>query len=143
MAYGYISDRVFGARRPPANLIFGLLELAGLGLIFFGPINTAVLMVGLVLFGLGMTGLITSAGLFATDICPKRVAGAALGLIGVFSYLGAAAQEQISGLLIGKGSTLVGGVRHYDFGPAILFWIGTSVVSLVLALTLWRAKLRD
>ncbi|WP_394761255.1 MFS transporter [Phenylobacterium sp.] len=143
VAYGYISDRVFGARRPPANLIFGLLELAGLGLIFFGPINTAVLMVGLVLFGLGMTGLITSAGLFATDICPKRVAGAALGLIGVFSYLGAAAQEQISGLLIGKGSTLVGGVRHYDFGPAILFWIGTSVVSLVLALTLWRAKLRD
>ena len=143
VAYGYISDRLFGAKRPPANLLFGLLELTGLGLIFYGPANTPVLMAGLVFFGLGMTGLITSAGLFATDICPKRVAGAALGLIGVFSYLGAAAQEQVSGVLIGKGTTIVAGVRHYDFGPAILFWIGTSVVSLLLSLSLWRAKLRD
>jgi OPA family sugar phosphate sensor protein UhpC-like MFS transporter len=37
----------------------------------------------------------------------------------------------------------VGGVRHYDFGPAILFWVGASIVSLVLATTLWNAKLRD
>lgn len=144
VAFGYISDRFFQARRPPANLIFGLLELAGLGLIFFGPTNNFVLISGMVLFGLGMTGLVTSVGgLFATDICPKRVAGAALGLIGVFSYLGAAIQEQISGALIQKGTTLIAGVRHYDFGPAILFWIGASVASLVLATTLWNAKLRD
>jgi len=144
VAFGYISDKFFGARRPPANLLFGLLELAGLGLIFFGPTNNFVLLSGMVLFGLGMTGLITSVGgLFATDICPKRVVGAAMGLIGVFSYLGAAVQEQISGALIDKGMTMVGGHRHYDFGPAILFWVGASVVSLVLASSLWRVKLRD
>jgi OPA family sugar phosphate sensor protein UhpC-like MFS transporter len=61
----------------------------------------------------------------------------------VFSYLGAAVQEQISGLLIERGTTIVDGVRHYDFGPAILFWMGASVVSLALASSLWRAKLRD
>lgn len=144
VAFGYISDKFFAARRPPANLIFGLLELAGLGLIFFGPTNSYVLFAGMILFGLGMTGLITSVGgLFATDICPKRVVGAAMGLIGVFSYLGAAIQEQISGALIDKGTTMVAGVRHYDFGPAILFWIGASVVSLLLATSLWRVKLRD
>ena len=144
VAFGYISDKFFKARRPPANLIFGLLELAGLGLIFFGPTNSYVLFAGMILFGLGMTGLITSVGgLFATDICPKRVVGAAMGLIGVFSYLGAAIQEQISGALIDKGTTMVAGVRHYDFGPAILFWIGASVVSLLLATSLWRVKLRD
>ena len=38
---------------------------------------------------------------------------------------------------------MVGGVRHYDFGPAITFWIGASVVSLLLASSLWRVKLRD
>jgi OPA family sugar phosphate sensor protein UhpC-like MFS transporter len=98
----------------------------------------------MILFGLGMTGLVTSiGGLFATDICPKRVAGTAMGAIGVFSYLGAAIQEQISGKLIQAGTTMVGGVRHYDFGPAILFWIGASVLSLFLASTLWRVKLRD
>lgn len=144
VAFGYISDNLFGARRPPANLLFGLLELAGLGLIFFGPTNNFALLSGMILFGLGMTGLITSVGgLFATDICPKRVVGAAMGLIGVFSYLGAAVQEQISGALIDKGTTMVAGHRHYDFGPAIMFWVGASVVSLLLASSLWRTKLRD
>jgi OPA family sugar phosphate sensor protein UhpC-like MFS transporter len=98
----------------------------------------------MILFGLGMTALVTSlGGLFATDICPKRVAGAAMGLIGVFSYIGAAIQEQVSGALIDKGMRIVDGVRHYDFGPAILFWIGASVASLTLATSLWRTKLRD
>ena len=46
-----------------------------------------MLVLGLVLFGVGLTGLVTAlGGLFAVDICPKRVAGAAMGLIGIFSY---------------------------------------------------------
>jgi OPA family sugar phosphate sensor protein UhpC-like MFS transporter len=144
IAFGFISDRLFGSRRPPVNLIFGLVEIAGLTLIFFGPSNGWALTAGMVLFGLGMTGLFTSiGGLFATDIAPKRVAGAALGLIGVFSYLGAAIQENVSGALIQRGTTMVEGVRHYDFGPAILFWLGASVLSMLLAATLWRAKLSD
>ncbi len=144
LSFGYISDVVFKARRPPANLMFGLIELAGLGLVFYGPTNTAVLAAGMVLFGLGMTGLTTSVGgLFATDICPKRAVGAVLGLMGVVSYLGAAIQEQVSGHLLDRGMTMAAGVRHYDFSAAIAFWIGTSVVSLVLAATLWRVKLRD
>ncbi len=144
IAFGFISDKLFNARRPPANLLFGLLELAGLWLIFYGPNTGPVLVAGMILFGLGMTALVTSlGGLFATDICPKRVAGAAIGLIGVFSYLGAAIQEQVSGALIDKGLRVVDGVRHYDFGPAVLFWMGASVASLALATGLWRTKLRD
>jgi len=144
VAFGFVSDKLFSARRPPANLLFGLMELAGLGLIFYGPNTGPVLVTGMILFGLGMTALVTSlGGLFATDICPKRVAGAVMGLIGVFSYLGAAIQEQVSGVLIDKGLRVVDGVRHYDFGPAVLFWMGASVASLTLATCLWRTKLRD
>jgi MFS transporter, OPA family, sugar phosphate sensor protein UhpC len=144
LAFGVVSDKVFAARRPPANLLFAVLELIGLGIIFFGPANTPTLVAGLLLFGMGLTGLVTSlGGLFAVDICPKRVAGAAMGVIGVFSYIGAAVQEQVSGLLIDRGMTMTGGVREYDFGPAIWFWIGSSVVSLLLAASLWRVRLRD
>lgn len=144
VAFGFISDKVFGARRPPANLLFGLCEVAGLLIIFFGPTSTPVLCAGMLLFGLGLTGLVTSVGgLFATDICPKRVAGAALGMVGVFSYIGAAVQENVSGGLIEAGMKTVDGAKVYDFGPAILFWVGSSVASLVLATSLWRVKLRD
>jgi OPA family sugar phosphate sensor protein UhpC-like MFS transporter len=98
----------------------------------------------MVLFGMGLTGLVTSlGGLFAVDIAPKRVAGAAMGVIGICSYIGAGIQEQVSGMLIQHGMTVVDGVRHYDFGPAIGFWIGSSVLSMLLALSLWRTRRRD
>ena len=38
---------------------------------------------------------------------------------------------------------VVDGVRSYDFGPVIWFWIGSSVVSMLLAASLWRTRLRD
>jgi OPA family sugar phosphate sensor protein UhpC-like MFS transporter len=144
VCYGFVSDKVFDARRPPTNLLFAILELIGLALMFFGPEDTRVLTLGLILFGLGLTGLVTAlGGLFAVDICPKRVAGAAMGLIGIFSYVGAALQENISGHLIERGMTVVDGVRHYDFDAAIWFWCGASLVSMLLAASLWRVRLRD
>lgn len=142
--YGIVSDKFFDARRPPANLLFSVIEIIGLGLIFFGPTNVPTLILGMIMFGLGLTGLVASlGGLFAVDICPKRVAGAAMGVIGVFSYIGAAIQENVSGVLIQQHSHMVGADRIYDFGPVIWFWVGSSVVSMLLAASLWRAKLRD
>jgi MFS transporter, OPA family, sugar phosphate sensor protein UhpC len=144
VGYGFLSDKFFAARRPPANLLFAIVELIGLFVIFFGPTNTPMLCLGMVLFGAGLTGLVTSlGGLFAVDIAPKRVAGAAMGVIGIFSYIGAGIQEQISGALVERGMTVVGDVRTYDFGPAIWFWIGSSVLSMLLAASLWRTRLRD
>lgn len=144
IGFGWVSDKYFAARRPPANLLFGVMEIVGLLIIFFGPQNLPVLFLGMILFGMGLTGLVTSlGGLFAVDICPKRVAGAAMGVVGIFSYIGAAMQEQVSGILIDRGMTVVGDVRTYDFGPVIWFWIGSSVLSLLLATSLWRTKLRD
>ncbi len=144
LLFGYLSDKYFAARRPPANLLFAISELAGLFLIFFGPKNDLTLAFAFVLFGVGLNGLVTSlGGLFAMDIAPKKVAGAALGLIGVFSYLGAAIQENISGALIESGMQVADGVRTYDFSSAIRFWIGSSVVSMLLAATLWKVKLRE
>ena len=144
IAYGFTSDKLFNARRPPANLLFAILELIGLFIIFFGPTNTPMLIVGMLLFGMGLTGLVTSlGGLFGVDIAPKRAAGAVMGVIGVFSYLGAAIQEQVSGILIDRNMITSGEDKIYDFGPVIWFWIGSSVVSMFLAASLWRTKLRD
>jgi OPA family sugar phosphate sensor protein UhpC-like MFS transporter len=144
LLFGYLSDKLFSARRPPANFLFAVVELIGLLLIFFGPQNSWMLLFAFVLFGIGLNGLVTSlGGLFAVDIAPKKVAGAAMGLIGVFSYIGAAVQENISGSLIESGMRMVGDTRVYDFGPAIGFWIGSSAVSMLLAATLWRVRLRD
>ena len=144
LVFGYFSDKFCGARRPPANLVFAVIELIGLALIFYGPRDHAMLVLAFILYGVGLNGLVTSlGGLFAVDIAPKRVAGAALGFVGVFSYIGAAVQEHVSGGLIESGMRMVEGVRVYDFEPAIVFWMGSSALSLLLAASLWRVRLRD
>lgn len=143
-AYGYISDRFFNARRPPVTLLFGALETLSLFLIFYGPTgNVWVLGAGYALYGFTLSGILAVlGGLFAVDMEPKA-AGAAMGIVGLFSYVGAALQEVISGTLVEGGTTVVDGVRHYDFSQPVLFWIGASVLSLILATTLWKVKTKD
>jgi OPA family sugar phosphate sensor protein UhpC-like MFS transporter len=152
VAYGYMSDKWFAARRPPANLIFGLIELLPLIIIFYGPSNSYVLAAALVIYGFGLSGLLASlGGLFAIDIAPKRVAGAAMGFIGIFSYLGAGAQDYISGMLIYDSEMKVvfplgehaPVVYFYDYSTPVMFWVGASVLSIILATSLWKVKARD
>ena len=142
--FGYVSDKIFDARRPPANLLFAIVEVIALFLIFYGPQNTYMLAFAFVLYGAGLSGLMASiGGLFGVDIAPRGATGAAMGFVGVFSYLGAATQEFVSGTLISQGVTIIDGVRTYDFNAAITFWIGCSILSMLLAATLWNTKIRD
>jgi OPA family sugar phosphate sensor protein UhpC-like MFS transporter len=142
ISYGFLSDKLFRGRRPPANLLFSVLELAGLSMIFFLPLSsTAFLTFAFFIYGFGLTGLVTSlGGLFAVDIVPRRAAGAVMGFVGVFSYLAAAVQENVSGLLIERGVTVANGVRQYDFTAAITFWLVCSLLSAILPATLWRVR---
>lgn len=144
IAFGYLSDKVFDARRPPANLIFAIVEVIALLIIFYGPANYFVLAVAFAFYGAALSGLIASiGGLFGVDIAPRGATGAAMGFVGAFSYLAAATQENISAALISQGVTMVDGVRSYDFDVAITFWVGSSVLSMLLAATLWNTKVRD
>jgi OPA family sugar phosphate sensor protein UhpC-like MFS transporter len=145
VAYGFISDKFFKAKRPPVTLIFGILEVIALIIIFFAPPGHPVLLTAaFVLYGFMLSGLLaTLGGLFAIDIVPKRIAGAAMGFIGVFSYIGAGIQDKISGVLIERGMTELNGVYQYDFSKAVLFWLGSSIVSMILAALLWKVKVSD
>ncbi|WP_197911841.1 MFS transporter [Kineobactrum salinum] len=72
LAYGFASDKLFDARRPPANLLFGLMELLPLFVIFWGPRDPVILAAALVVYGFGLSGILASlGGLFAVDIAPN------------------------------------------------------------------------
>ncbi|MCZ7602087.1 MAG: MFS transporter [Melioribacteraceae bacterium] len=145
VAYGFISDNLFKAKRPPVTLIFGILEVISLMVIFFTPDGNPVIMTAaFVVYGFTLSGLLAAlGGLFAIDIAPRKAAGAVMGFIGIFSYIGAGIQDQISGILIENGTTIIDGIRYYDFSSAITFWLGGSVLSMLLALSLWKVKVRE
>lgn len=143
-AYGWISDRFFKSRRPPVTLLFGAVEVIALFLIFFAPNgNVFAIGAGYFLYGFTLSGILAVlGGLFAVDMEP-RAAGAAMGIVGCFSYIGAALQDVVTGWLIDDGKTVTDGVSTYDFSAPVALWIGSSVLSMLLAATLWKVRTRD
>lgn len=139
---GLLSDKFFGARRNVPTLLYGLLMIMSLCLFYYSPAGFLLIdTIALAMFGFAVGGLVVFlAGLIAVDIMPTRAAGAVKGIIGLFSYLGAASQDWISGVLIEQSKTIENGVTSYQFDNAFFFWIGASVLSLLLALFAWNKK---
>jgi len=99
---------------------------------------------GVALFCFGLGGmLVFVGGLIAIDICSKRASGAAMGFVGMFSYLGASVQDWISGILIQRGEMMVDGQTTHDFNNVFLFWLGAAIVAVLLTCTLWNVKAKD
>ena len=71
----------------------------------------------------------------AVDIVPRKATGAALGVVGMTSYIAAGIQDVASGWLIDSNITVAAdGVKHYDFGPVAIFWLAAAVISFLLPL---------
>jgi OPA family sugar phosphate sensor protein UhpC-like MFS transporter len=141
---GILSDRFFGGRRNIPALIFGIIFAVGTAWFVLGPANLYADYAAMVMFGLGVGALMVYlGGLMAVDICSKDASGAALGAIGVASYIGAGIQDIISGRLINDTAVVVNDKTVYDFDAAGNLWIAAAVVSLVLALFVWNAKSPD
>jgi len=156
---GVISDTLFGGRRNVPALIFGVMNTVALCLFLLVPgAHKSVDVLAMVLFGTSIGVLFCFlGGLMAVDVAPKNAAGAALGVVGIASYLGAGIQDIVSGYLIKSQGAAEGGKKVYEFAHAVfhwngaevavdyiaLFWIGASLLSLLCALTVWNVKPRE
>lgn len=145
MFSGVISDRFFGGRRNIPALIFGLMNVFALCLFLLVPgVHFWMDALAMILFGLGIGVLICFlGGLMAVDIAPRNASGAALGVVGIASYIGAGLQDVMSGVLIEGNKRLVDGVEVYDFTYINWFWIGAALLSVLLALLVWNARSKE
>ena len=145
MFSGVISDRFFGGRRNVPALIFGLMNVFALCLFLLVPgVHFWMDALAMILFGLGIGVLICFlGGLMAVDIAPRNASGAALGVVGIASYIGAGLQDVMSGVLIEGNKQLVDGVEVYDFTYINWFWIGAALLSVLLALLVWNARSKE
>ncbi len=139
---GWVSDKLFRGRRNVPALIFGLMNVVSLCMFLLIPEGNFVLDVAsMIIFGLAIGALICYlGGLMAVDIASKKASGAALGVVGIASYIGAGVQELISGFTIGGNKEIINGVEVYDFSIVTWFWIGASILSVLCVLCVWNAK---
>jgi OPA family glycerol-3-phosphate transporter-like MFS transporter len=88
---GWLSDKVFGGRRAPATIIYMLLVTVAVFVYWKNPAgNPLVDNVALIAIGFLIYGPVMLIGVHALDLVPKKAAGTAAGLTGLFGYLGGA-----------------------------------------------------
>ena len=145
MFSGVISDKFFSGRRNAPALIFGLMNVMALCLFLLVPgVHFWVDALSMVLFGTAIGVLLCFlGGLMAVDIAPRNASGAALGIVGIASYIGAGIQDIMSGILIGGHKSIVDGKEIYDFSYINIFWIGAALLSVFFALLVWNVKSND
>ena len=136
---GWLSDRVFRSDRVKPAILSGLLSMLALALFLFagGGYMLNIFYVSLFSLAVGVLYCIV-AGLMAVDIVPRKATGAALGVVGISSYVAAGLQDITSGYLIQGFMEKVDGVDVYDFGPVSWFWLAAALVSFVLPVVNWK-----
>ena len=136
---GFVSDRFFGSRRNAPALIYGLLEIGSLTALYLVPPGNRWLdSIALAVFGFALGGLLVYlGGLMAIDLVSRKAAGAAMGLVGLLTYVVAAIQDTVSGYLIDASKTIVAGKAVYSFHLVFAVWIGALVLSTAFAASLW------
>lgn len=142
---GWFSDKLFkGDRKIPA-LIFGVLNSVALALFLFGGDELWLNYLAMILFGIAIGVLICFlGGLMAIDIVPRSATGAAIGVVGIASYVAAGIQDIVSGVLIDSHITVgADGIKHYDFTAVAIFWLAASVISFLLPLLNFRKKIEE
>ncbi len=139
---GFVSDKIFSSRRNIPTVIYGSLLIIGLIIMFITPSgNIWYDAIGLGVFEFALGGsLVFLAGLIAVDVFSKKATGAVKGVVGLFSYVGAATQDWVSGMLIDSGKSVVNGTTTYNFDYAFYFWISAACLSLIFAISVWNVK---
>lgn len=84
---GFMSDKIFKGRRAPVTIIYMFMTLIAV-LVYWKSPNTSHLMQNISLWGIGffIYGPVMLIGVQAIDLVPKKAAGTAAGLTGLFGY---------------------------------------------------------
>ena len=128
---GWLSDRVFKGNRFIPVLVSGVLCLLSLGAFLFtgGGYSLNIVYVSVFSLAIGVV-YCTVAGLMALDIVPRKATGAALGMVGLASYIAAGVQNIVSGVMIGGNG--------FNFVPVSVFWVAACLLSFLIPVLSWK-----
>lgn len=139
---GWLSDTVFKGNRVKPVVLSGILCLISLALFLFtrGGYMLNIVYVSFFSLFIGVLYCVV-AGLMAVDIVPRKATGAALGIVGISSYVAAAVQDIVSGYLIQGASAISASAPSsdvYNFNPAAIFWLSACLLSFILPVLGWK-----
>nr|WP_309109314.1 MFS transporter [Bombilactobacillus bombi] len=127
---GWVSDKIFHGRRGPAGFVF-MLTVSAFVLLYWRAQSMLMVNFSLVMIGFLIYGPVMLIGLQALDSVPKKAAGTAAGLTGLFGYLfGSVAANAIMGMI----------VDHFGWSVGFLTIFASALIAaLIFALT-WNLR---
>lgn len=132
---GYISDKVFKGRRTETTIIFMLLVLISVIVYWKNPPGHILIdNLALISIGFFVYGPVMLIGVHALDLVPKKAAGTAAGLTGLFGYLIG------TSLMANIGMGYV--VDNFGWDGGFYLLIASAVLSIVLILFTRKAELK-
>lgn len=130
---GWASDKFFHGRRAPMMVFFmSAVSLAVLVYWLNPKGNFAIDSIALFAIGFLIYGPVMLIGIAAVDLVPKKAAGTAAGLTGLFGYLGATVAE------VGLGAI----VQKYGWNTGFIFLLASCVISIFFLVLLWNTHNR-
>lgn len=138
---GLLSDKLFKGHRYAPACIASAINLIALCLFLFIPDSDGSKIIditAMVLFGISIGILICYlGGLMAIDLAPKSATGAAVGVIGIASYIAAGIQDIVSGFFIESKKQIIDSIEVIDFSFIRMFWVLSALASLLLLLFIY------
>lgn len=129
---GLISDRVFKGRRAPAIVIYMMLVLFAVLVYWKNPAgNILVDNIALIAIGFLIYGPVMLIGVQALDLAPKKAAGTAAGLTGLFGYMGGALFANIAMGYI---------VDHFGWDGGFWVIVMACLLSIVFVAFTWNRE---
>jgi OPA family glycerol-3-phosphate transporter-like MFS transporter len=129
---GWISDKVFSGRRAPAIIIYMLLTMVAIFIYWKNPPgNITIDNIALIAIGFLIYGPVMLIGVQALDLVPKKAAGTAAGLTGLFGYLGGALFANIAIGFIAE---------HLGWDAAFRFILAACIIAIVLTAFTWNKE---
>jgi len=130
---GWLSDKVFKGRRAPAIIIYMLFVSAAVFVYWKNPAgNPLIDNIALIVIGFLIYGPVMLIGVQALDLVPKKAAGTAAGLTGLFGYL-------VGALFANIAMGYVVDAWGWDGGFSVL--IGACVLSIFFVLLTWKREI--
>ena len=132
---GWISDKVFKGRRAPAIIIYMLLTMVAIFVYWQNPSgNIMIDNIALIAIGFLIYGPVMLIGVQALDLVPKKAAGTAAGLTGLFGYLGGALFANIAIGFI---------VDHFGWDYAFILLLSACVIAILFTSLTWNKEKRQ
>jgi OPA family glycerol-3-phosphate transporter-like MFS transporter len=132
---GWLSDKVFKGRRAPATIIYMVLVTIAVMVYWKNPPgnvwidNAALIAIGFLIYGPVML-----IGVQALDLVPKKAAGTAAGLTGLFGYMGGALFANIAiGIVVDNWG--------WDGGFEVI--IAACILSIIFTAFTWNREKKN